>query len=121
MRASLLAATVILAAAGFTSPSAARDRHDVPAAVGSFRSAPTSMGVVIHRGGGGRHSRGDDVVLADGGGFYYGGEWALYNNRSWEKDSYNDWWHDNPDRAFPRWVTSGQCARQWYAADTLRC
>jgi len=36
---------------------------------------------------------------------YADGSWALYNNRSWEPSSYNDWWHDRPDRAYPRWVT----------------
>lgn len=35
---------------------------------------------------------------------YADGSWALYNNRSWQSDSYNDWWHDRPDRAYPRWV-----------------
>src|SRR5690242_8768499 len=41
----------------------------------------------------GRRNRGsNDGVIMD----WYGGEWALYNNRSWAPDSYNDWWHDNP-------------------------
>ena len=55
---------------------------------------------------------------------WYVGEWALYNNRSWEADSYNDWWHERPDRAFPRWVMQNRrgCDRgQWYSGDTLRC
>ncbi len=51
-----------------------------------------------------------------------GGEWALYNNRGWQPDSYNDWWHDRPDRAFPRWMSHNRdCARRWYSADTLTC
>lgn len=51
-----------------------------------------------------------------------GGEWALYNNRSWEPGSYNDWWHDRPDRAFPRWMSRNQdCARPWYSGDVLTC
>ena len=58
-----------------------------------------------------------DVVLEN-----YGGEWALYNNRTFDPDSYNDWWHDRPDRSMPRWVTHNEgCARMWYAGDTLRC
>jgi hypothetical protein len=53
---------------------------------------------------------------------FYGGEWALYNNRSWESDSYNDWWHDQPWRAYPHWMTHNQnCERRWFAGDTLRC
>ena len=105
----------------------------------------TSKGVTIHRGSDGGHGdwrRGDhrrhrhdgsgSGVVADNPGLdprartdvlmeTYGGEWALYNNRTWEPDSYNDWWHDNPARSFPRWVTSGMCERKWYSADTLRC
>ena len=112
MRAMLLAASVVLAAAV---PSA-------PAFAGDHSSGTPRFGVTVHRGdGGGHHRRGRDNAIVDSGGYYYGGEWALYNNRTWESDSYNDWWHDKPERSFPRWVTSGQCARQWYAADTLRC
>lgn len=53
---------------------------------------------------------------------YYGGEWALYNNRSWNSDSYNDWWHDRPDRAYPAWMRHNQdCQRPWFAGNTLTC
>ncbi len=58
------------------------------------------------------------VVFSD----YYGGEWALYNNRSWEQDSYNDWWHENPERAYPAWMRHNQhCDRMWWSGDTLIC
>jgi hypothetical protein len=58
-----------------------------------------------------------DVVMD-----WYGGEWALYNNRSWEPESYNDWWHDRPERAYPRWMSRNQdCARRWYSGDVLTC
>jgi hypothetical protein len=51
-----------------------------------------------------------------------GGEWAAYNNRSWESDSYNDWWHDRPDRAFPRWVQNNRdCKRVWWSGGGWRC
>ena len=61
-----------------------------------------------------------------GGWAYADGEWALYNNRSWAPDSYNDWWHDRPDRAFPRWVQEqrgGACApdRMWWSGGGWRC
>ena len=50
------------------------------------------------------------------------GEWALYNNRSWESDSYNDWWHDQPWRSYPRWVTKNEdCQRQWWSGGGWRC
>jgi hypothetical protein len=71
-----------------------------------------------HRGD--RHHRSGcrtDVVMD-----WYGGEWALYNNRSWEPDSYNDWWHERPERAYPRWMTRNQdCTRRWYSGDVLTC
>ena len=53
---------------------------------------------------------------------WYGGDWALYNNRSFAPDSYNDWWHDRPDRAYPAWMRHNQdCQRQWFAGDSLTC
>jgi len=64
-----------------------------------------------------RRNNGDDVIMD-----WNGGQWALYNNRSWAPDSYNDWWHDNPRRAYPAWMQRNQdCARKWYAGDTLSC
>lgn len=33
---------------------------------------------------------------------YYDANYDI--NRSWNSDSFNDWWHDRPDRAYPRWV-----------------
>ncbi len=62
----------------------------------------------------------DSVVVGDVG--YYGGEWALYNNRSFDSDSYNDWWHDRPDRAYPRWMSNNQdCQRQYWTGSGWRC
>lgn len=56
------------------------------------------------------------------GTFYEGGEWALYNNRSFESDSYNDWWHDRPDRAYPAWMRRNHnCERAWISGDTRVC
>ena len=58
---------------------------------------------------------------------YADGEWALYNNRSWNSDSYNDWWHDRPDRAYPRWVqeqrSRGSCDpdRMWWSGSGWHC
>lgn len=52
----------------------------------------------------------------------YGGQWALYNNRSWAPNSYNDWWHDRPDRAYPRWLQNNQdCERVWWSGGGWRC
>ena len=64
-----------------------------------------------------RHNRTDVLI-----GWGWDGDWAYYNNRAFEPDSYNDWWHDRPDRAYPHWMQNNQnCDRMWYGGDTLRC
>jgi hypothetical protein len=66
-----------------------------------------------------RHRRDVDIDYVTS---VYGGEWALYNNRSWEPSSYNDWWHERPDRAFPRWMQNNQaCERQFWTGAGWRC
>ena len=66
-----------------------------------------------------RHRRGNVVVIGDGG---WNDAWALYNNRGWDSGSYNDWWHDRPDRAYPRWMQSNQnCERMWWGGGAWRC
>ena len=101
---------------------------------GTFAAAPANQGWGVvsrpgwgvgqksHHGGDGHHRRhrrdgfGDSLIFTD-----YGA-WALYNNRTWEPDSYNDWWHDNPDRAYPAWMQRNQkCDRMWWSGDTLTC
>ena len=118
--AGLLAATALPAAAehgGFGGRNG--DLSGVPAGGASmhsgFRRDCVGSGGQC-RGQRNRDAR-NDVVLD-----WYGGEWALYNNRTWESDSYNDWWHDRPDRAYPAWMRRNQdCQRMWFAGDTLRC
>ena len=86
--------------------------------------APPSIGDCRGRDGHhGRRGGGCGGFGGFGGGYVYDdGGWAIANNRSWDSDSYNDWWHDRPDRAFPRWMSHNQdCARMWYSGDTLSC
>ena len=58
---------------------------------------------------------------------YEPGAWAHYNNRGWDSDSFNDWWHDRPDRAYPRWVQdqrrSASCDqdRMWWSGSGWHC
>ena len=88
----LVAAAPIAAVALSPAPAGAQFAGDPPmrASPGTFErwaALPT-----VHRGIGidgkrrhhGRRHRGspDTIVIGDGFG-YYGGEWALYNNRSW--------------------------------------
>lgn len=129
MRALLLAAAASLTAIVLPiSPALALD----PAATGFTSSS--AKGVTVHRGVGfdnrrrgfgvvddnrrdcGRHNRCEFTTVT------YGGEWALYNNRTWESDSYNDWWHDQPWRSYPKWVSTNQdCARMWWSGGGWRC
>lgn len=118
----LLAAAASAAITLPATPAPAFDHHSrgFPEA----RSAPApGLPVFNSCAFGGRHdrrgSRGCDGAVVMG---YYGGEWALYNNRTFEPDSYNDWWHDRPDRAYPRWMQSNQdCARMWWGGGGWRC
>jgi hypothetical protein len=104
--------------------------------------------VAVHSGGpnGDHHMRGDAPRLGafgcdgrrdrgrhDGRGHQafgcaaYGETWGYYDpqiNRSWDSDSYNDWWHDRPDRAFPRWVQHNDgCEpdRMWWSGGGWHC
>lgn len=123
MRNVLLAVTATLAVAISAAPAAAQYDQGTsfapstnPSASTNFRSGHPGDGNFGGRGDMRRRAR-TDVVLD-----WYGGEWARYNNRSWDADSYNDWWHDRPDRAYPRWVTQNQgCERKWFSGDILHC
>jgi hypothetical protein len=64
-----------------------------------------------------RRNRRDDAVFAGGWGYY-----GYDINRSWAPDSYNDWWHDRPDCAYPRWMQNNQdCQRIWWSGGGWRC
>jgi hypothetical protein len=101
--------------------------HDGRFGRGGFDNCFSSRDVRFSESGEGRHhGDGDGRHRGDrcGDGFidYYGGEWALYNNRSFDSDSYNGWWHDRPDRAYPAWMRRNQdCQRPWFSGDTLTC
>jgi hypothetical protein len=60
----------------------------------------------------------------------FGAGWGYYDpevNRSWDSDSYNDWWQDRPDRAYPRWVQEQQARgtcdpdRVWWSGSGWHC
>ena len=116
----LLAAVAGIAAMAVAAPASAQEFND------SHHSSGHTCGSVMSRNHDGNHRDGfrndarcahSDVIMD-----WYGGEWALYNNRSWDPDSYNDWWHDRPNRAYPHWMTTNQdCQRRWFAGDVLRC
>jgi hypothetical protein len=111
----LLAAAAGLAATVIPAQVEARSVQGFAAAPAA--GSPAFQGCSGHR----HHGRGsgcNGAVVLD----VYGGDWARYNNRTFEPDSYNDWWHDRPDRAFPRWVRNNQnCDRVWWSGGGWRC
>lgn len=75
-----------------------------------------------HGGGQFRHIHVGDGVAGPGWGYGYEDLEDYDVNASWHPDSFNDWWHDRPDRAYPRWMARNRyCARRWYSGDTLSC
>lgn len=139
----LLSAAAVLAALTAASPASARGAEATTsfssilgghAFRGTLRAVPASSRPFDFRRGG-RHFRHvrvrdehvrvhDEIV---GGGFGYGGydDYGDYDaNRSFDPDKWNDWWHERPERAFPRWVWNNQnCTpdRMWYSGSGWRC
>ena len=133
MRPQLLGVAAAVAAIAFpTAPSLAEPSSAAYAGFGTSQAFEAIPPVRIHRGNRNvrhdngdhrrhRRDRGDTIVVGDGFG-WNDGQWALYNNRTFESDSYNDWWHDQPWRAYPRWMSQNLgCDRSWYSGDVLRC
>ena len=72
------------------------------------------------------HVDGDAIASAafgygyGAGGYYDYGDYDA--NRSFSPDKWNDWWHERPERAYPRWMSRNRdCARPWYSGDVLTC
>lgn len=96
---------------------------------------PAAANVTVHHaspvvGDSMRHHRGDDRRRHrrhDRTNDTFFGGWGYYDpdiNRSWRPDSFNDWWHDRPDRAYPRWVQHNDgCdeGRLWQGGGVWRC
>jgi hypothetical protein len=107
-------------ASSLTASSSGRDIRFVspPVEVGPGRYLP---GERHHHRRHGGHGGGVVVSYGYGAGGYY--DYGDYDaNRSFDPDRWNDWWHDRPDRAYPRWMSrNGDCARRWYSGDVLTC
>ena len=94
-----------------------------------------AAGVTVHRGTSGRFDsdfrgdrRGHDGFRRDRrrdrdfGGFVYLDDREYQGDTAWRHNSYNDWWHERPNRSFPRWVKNNQnCQRQWWSGGGWRC
>lgn len=79
-----------------------------------------------HRGGPGHDGRGGGLDSgATSWGFY--DLQSSYDDRDWMPESGNGWWHDRPDRAYPRWVQEQRhqvtCDpdRMWWSGTGWHC
>jgi hypothetical protein len=79
-----------------------------------------STSVNIHRGHDARSDFGRRAHHYDGAAYFPYREYQ--GDTLWGADRFNDWWHDRPDRAFPRWVGNNQnCQRRWWSGGDWRC
>ena len=93
--------------AGFTATSGVSVHH-------GFEGHRSLMGRPV-----GRHDRRGNRGF-DGDVFI--GEWPQQGDTAWRSDSFNDWWHDRPDRAYPRWMSNNaNCERRWWSGGGWRC
>ena len=127
MRPYLLGLTALLTvpAAFPAAPAAAQSLSGAGFTAGSaFHSSSSGgfTGVTVHRGRSGHDGIRHHRNRGDGFGVYVGPRDGYDLNRGWAPDSYNDWWHDRPDRAFPRWIGQNQnCERQYWTGGGWRC
>ena len=86
-----------------------------------FRAPPPPGGVPRDARRQGRHIRVGDVLARGGYGYgFYDGDYDA--NRSFSPDKWNDWWHERPERSFPRWMSDNRsCERMWYSGAGWRC
>jgi hypothetical protein len=114
MRTYLLAAAAGIAAVAIPSASTAQSTGGVTTNANQ-RSHDSFGGFVMDR----PRLRGRSP---DGAWGYYYGDYDA--NRGFDPDKWNDWWHDRPDRSFPRWVQSNQnCTpdRMWWSGSGWHC
>ena len=120
MKRALLALAATAAAVTGAAPAQAQEMMAFGPGMNAFHSSRPGgddrHGDRHHR----RHDRSRGDIIVPWG--WDDGDWAYYNNRTWQPDSFNDWWHDRPDRAFPRWVQHNEnCQRMWWSGDGWRC
>jgi hypothetical protein len=116
MRALLaIAAATITAIAIAVTPAAASDRDRALTGIPST-SVQSGFGGGFDNGfrRDRRRLRGTDTILV------YDRDYQ--GDTAWRPDSFNDWWHERPNRSYPAWVLRNQdCQRSWWNGATLRC
>lgn len=112
----LVAAAIGLAFAFSAAPGAAQQhhgRHHTGVRHVQFREASTNAL--------GRSARAFDAAAAWGYDLQ-----SSFDDRDWAPGSGNGWWHDRPDRAYPRWVQEqrGRACdpdRMWWSGSGWHC
>ncbi len=111
MRNVLLATAVLVAAAALpAAPAGAQSRSQ-----GFSSSSESSFASDFRRDDRrrDRRNRDSDVFI---------GEWPQQGDTAWRSNSFNDWWHDQPHRAYPAWMQRNQkCERMWWSGGDWRC
>ncbi len=127
MRALLLGlAAPVAAMTVFAAPAAALDPTAPRVAVGS------AAGVTIHQGlppgfdgrfqGERRGRAGNRDRRRRNGDFIFYYDRDYQGDTVWRANSYNDWWHERPERSYPRWMANNQdCQRLWWSGGGWRC
>lgn len=54
--------------------------------------------------------------------YLYGAYGGRDIDRSWQPDSFNDWWHERPYRSHPAWMSRNEdCQRTYWSGGGWRC
>ena len=124
MRALLPVAATTVAAAIFAATLPAAPAMAKDGAGPAFSSGPASSPTPDFRARSGsiefrrdRDRRRNPVI---GDSFIYPPEYQ--GDSVWRSDSFNDWWHERPNRSYPAWVQRNyDCQRQWWQGNVLTC
>ena len=111
------------------SPAAALDPPARLVATGSAAGVTIHQGLPPGYGGSLRRDgpRHDGNRGRDGRGRRNGDSVFIYDrdyqgDTAWRAQSYNDWWHERPNRSYPRWMANNQdCQRMWWSGGGWRC
>ena len=134
------AALIVAAPFALASPASATSFVAASLTASAVRYSPFvgtrfAHGVRVHRGfdrkdGRFRNAMHEERGFGRNGGYAYGyasgydDEGDFDSNRSFDPDRWNDWWHDRPERSFPRWVwRNHNCSedRMWWSGAGWRC
>ena len=117
-----LVVAAIAVPAAIPAPADARDR------AGFTGSIHERSAVRIHRGGDfgrgdfSRDDRGDDRGDDRNRGDVFLPYREYQGDSLWRPESFNDWWHERPNRAYPAWMARNQqCERQYWSGGGWRC